>query len=36
LLAASAIVVSHETVRRWAEKFGRDFANTIRRRAAVR
>jgi putative transposase len=32
LLAAGGIVVSHETVRRWAEKFGRDFANTIRRR----
>jgi putative transposase len=33
LLAARGIVVSHETVRRWAEKFGGDFANTIRRRA---
>src|SRR5712672_69141 len=33
LLAARGIVVSHETVRRWAEKFGRDFAGTIRRRA---
>jgi putative transposase len=33
LLAVRGIVVSHETVRRWAEKFGRDFANTIRRRA---
>src|SRR6267154_2230276 len=33
LLVARGIVVSHETVRRWAEKFGRDFANTIRRRA---
>jgi putative transposase len=31
LLAARGIVVSHETVRRWVEKFGRDFANTIRR-----
>jgi putative transposase len=27
LLAASGIVASHETVRRWVEKFGRDFAN---------
>ena len=27
-------MVSHETVRRWAKKFGRDFANTIRRRTA--
>jgi transposase-like protein len=26
LLAARGIIVSHETVRRWAEKFGRDFA----------
>ena len=27
MLAMRGIVVSHETVRRWAEKFGRDFAN---------
>ncbi len=33
LLAGRGIMVSHETVRRWAEKFGRDFANKIRRRA---
>ena len=33
LLAARGIIVSHETVRRWAQKFGRDFANKIRRRA---
>ena len=26
LLAVRGIVVSHETVRRWAEKFGRKFA----------
>src|ERR671916_209810 len=32
MLAARGIVVSHETVRRWALKFGRDFANRIRRR----
>jgi putative transposase len=32
LLAARGIIVSHETVRRWAEKFGRDFADKIRRR----
>ncbi len=32
LLAASRIIVSHETVRRWAEKYGRDFANQIRLR----
>jgi putative transposase len=31
LLSARGIIVSHETVRRWAEKFGRDFANKIRR-----
>jgi putative transposase len=33
MLAARGIEVSHETVRRWAEKFGREFANRIRRRA---
>ncbi|MCJ9720440.1 IS6 family transposase [Agrobacterium sp. SHOUNA12C] len=33
LLAARGIVVSHETVRRWAERFGRDFAGKIRHRA---
>ena len=32
LLAARGIIVSHETIRRWAEKFGRDFARNIRRR----
>jgi putative transposase len=32
MLAAGGIQVSHETVRRWAEKFGREFANQIRRR----
>src|SRR3712207_3631085 len=30
--AARGIVVSHETVRRWALKFGQEFANRIRRR----
>jgi putative transposase len=34
LLAARGIAVSHQSVRRWAEKFGRSFANSIRRRAA--
>jgi putative transposase len=34
MLAARGIIVSHESVQRWAEKFGRDFATTIRRRAA--
>jgi putative transposase len=33
LPAARGIIVSHETVRRWAEKFGRDFANQMRWRA---
>ena len=33
LLAVRGIIVSHETVRRWAEKFGRDFANKARQRA---
>jgi putative transposase len=32
MLAARGILVSHETVRQWALKFGRDFANQIRRR----
>ena len=32
LLAARGITVSHETVRQWALKFGRAFANEIRRR----
>ncbi len=32
LLAARGIVVSHETVRKWALKFGQGFANQIRRR----
>jgi putative transposase len=29
MLAARGIVVSHETVRQWALKFGREFANQI-------
>src|SRR3954466_819060 len=32
LLAARGIMVSHETVRQWALKFGQAFANQIRRR----
>ncbi len=32
LLAARGIIVSHETVRQWALKFGQMFANQIRRR----
>jgi putative transposase len=32
MLAARGIVVSHETVRQWALKFGQGFANEIRRR----
>jgi putative transposase len=34
LLAARGIIVSHQTVRLWAEKFGRHVANEIRRRSA--
>ena len=34
MLAARGIIVSHETVRRWALKFGQEFANRIRRRLA--
>src|ERR671920_1900978 len=32
MLAARDILVSHETVRQWALKFGQSFANQIRRR----
>src|SRR3954451_18329941 len=32
MLAARGILVSHETVRQWALKFGQDYANQIRRR----
>ena len=32
MLAARGIIVSHETVRQWAMKFGQAFANQIRRR----
>ena len=32
MLAARSILVSHETVRQWARKFGQGFANQIRRR----
>lgn len=31
ILAACGITVSHQTVRLWAEKFGRHFANNIRK-----
>jgi len=34
LLAARGSIVSHQTVRLWAEKLGRYFANEIRRRSA--
>jgi len=36
MLAARGIGVSYETVRRWAHKFGREFADRIRRRAPER
>jgi len=32
ILAARGVMVSHETVRQWALKFGQDFAHQIRRR----
>jgi putative transposase len=32
MLAARGIEVSHKTIRRWAEKFGREYANRVRRR----
>src|ERR671932_267668 len=34
MVAARGIIISHETVRQWALKFGRAFANEIRRRLA--
>ena len=36
LLAARGAVVSHQSVRLWAEKFGRTFANEVRRRLSGR
>lgn len=36
LLAARGVIASHQTVRLWVEKFGRHFANDIRRRSAGR
>jgi putative transposase len=36
MLAARSIIVSHQTIRMWAEKFSRRFAKTIRRRSAGR
>ena len=36
MLAARGVDVSHESVRQWAEKFGREFSNRIRRRAPDR
>jgi len=35
MLAVCGILVSHETVRQWALKFGQSFANQIRRRAPI-
>lgn len=34
LLAEREIIVSHQTIRMWAEKFGRQYARNIRRRSA--
>jgi putative transposase len=34
LLAERGIIVSHQTIRMWAEKFGRQYARNIRRRSA--
>ena len=36
LLAARGVIVSHQTMRLWAEKFSRHFANDIRKRSAGR
>src|SRR5689334_5486570 len=35
MLTARGIIVSHETVRQWALKFGQTFANQIRRRLST-
>ncbi len=35
MLAARGILVSHETVRQWAMKFGQSFANQIRCRLSA-
>lgn len=32
MLAYKGVIVTHKTIRQWAEKFGRDYANKIRRR----
>jgi putative transposase len=34
MLAARGIIVSHQTIRLWAEKFGRHFAKDIRKGSA--
>ena len=36
MLAARGITVSYETVRQWGLKFGRELANSLRRRAPRR
>ena len=36
MLAAHGVIVPHQTVRLWGEKFGRYFANDIRKRSAGR
>ena len=36
MLATRGVIVSHQTVRLWTEKFGRYFANDIRTRSAGR
>jgi len=35
MLAARGIDVSHETIRRWALKFGQEFANRVCRRLPI-
>jgi len=36
MLAARGIEVSHETIRSWAEKFGREYSRRVRRRSPAR
>lgn len=33
LLAARGVIVSHQTIRLWAKKFGRQFANKLRKQS---
>jgi len=36
MLASRGIIVTYETIRQWTLKFGRTYANTLRRKQAKR